>query len=177
VSQTRDLRVNRQIRIAQVLVIDDEGTQLGVMPTAEAMRLAAEKGLDLVEVQPQVVPPVTRLMDYGRYRYEQERRAREARRSAPPSAVKEVKLRPKIGRGDLATKARRASEFLAEGHKVKLVVQFRGREITHPELGHRLIADFLTLVADVGASEREARLEGKFLSTIVAPTRPAAKAA
>jgi translation initiation factor IF-3 len=176
--QGRELRINRAIRVPQLRVIDDAGEQLGVIATSEAMRLAAERGLDLVEVQPQAVPPVARLMDYGRFRYEQERRARETRKSARVQETKEIRFRPKIGHGDLVTKANRAIEFLDEGHKVKLTVQFRGREITHPEIGRRLIEEFLGMVSEHGTPERAPMLEGKLLSLIILPgQRPAGKLA
>jgi translation initiation factor IF-3 len=142
------------IRIPQVRVIDDEGNQLGVMPTPRALELAQEKGLDLVEVAPMAAPPVARFLDFGQYKYELTKREKEAKRRQRSVTFKEVRLSPKIGIGDFETKVHRAIEFLEEGDRIKVTVRFRGRELTHPELGRNLLAKFTDLVKDHGIAER-----------------------
>lgn len=158
------------IRIPQVRVIDEEGQQLGVMATGDALRLAQERGYDLVEVAPMASPPVTRLLDYGQYKYEQTRREKEARRHQRAVDFKEIRLRVKIGVGDFETKVRRAIEFLQAGGRVKVAVQFRGRELTHAYLGRDLLTRFADKVQEHGAVERQALLEGKSMSIVIAST-------
>jgi translation initiation factor IF-3 len=158
------------IRIAQVRVVDEEGTQLGVMPTAEALRLAQERGLDLVEVAPMASPPVTRLLDYGQFKYEQARREKEARRHQRSVDFKEIRLKPKIGRGDFDTKVRRAIQFLESGDRVKVTCQFRGREVSHAHLGRDLLMRFAEQVGEHGIVERQPLLEGRSMSLIMAST-------
>lgn len=156
------------IRVPQVRVVDDEGTQLGVMPTAEALRLAQERGLDLVEVAPMAAPPVTRLLDYGQFKYEQARREKEARRHQRSVDFKEIRLKPKIGRGDFETKVRRAIQFLEDGDRVKVTCQFRGREVSHAYLGRDLLVRFAEMIGDHGTVERQPLLEGKSMSIVIA---------
>jgi translation initiation factor IF-3 len=158
------------IRIPQVRVIDEEGNQLGVMPTLEALRLAQERGYDLVEVAPTASPPVTRLLDYGQYKYELAKREKEAKRKSRSVEFKEIRLKPKIGQGDFDTKVRRAIEFLEDGDRIKVAVQFRGRELTHPHLGRELLNKFADLVKDHGAVERAPLLEGKSMHITIAST-------
>jgi translation initiation factor IF-3 len=158
------------IRIPQVRVIDEEGRQLGVLATSEALRLAQERGYDLVEVAPMASPPVTRLLDYGQYKYEQTRREKEARRHQRSVDFKEIRLRVKIGQGDFETKVRRAVEFLEAGGRVKVAVQFRGRELTHAYLGRDLLTRFSEQVGEHGAVERQPILEGKSMSIVLAST-------
>lgn len=158
------------IRIPQVRVIDEVGNQLGVMPTLEALRLAQERGYDLVEVAPTASPPVTRLLDYGQYKYELAKREKEAKRKSRSVEFKEIRLKPKIGQGDFDTKVRRAIEFLEEGDRIKVAVQFRGRELTHPHLGRELLNKFADLVKDHGAVERAPLLEGKSMHITIAST-------
>jgi translation initiation factor IF-3 len=158
------------IRIPQVRVVDEEGTQLGVMPTAEALRLAQERGFDLVEVAPMATPPVTRLLDYGQFKYEQARREKEARRHQRSVDFKEIRLKPKIGRGDFDTKVRRAIQFLESGDRVKVTCQFRGREVSHAHLGRDLLVRFAEQVGEHGAVERQPLLEGRSMSLIIAST-------
>jgi translation initiation factor IF-3 len=169
-SLSKDLRINEMIRIPQVRVVDEEGTQLGVMPTAEALRLAQERGLDLVEVAPMAAPPVTRLLDYGQFKYEQARREKEARRHQRSVDFKEIRLKPKIGKGDFDTKVRRAIQFLEDGDRVKVTCQFRGREVSHAYLGRDLLIRFGELIGENGVVERQPLLEGKSMSIIVAST-------
>lgn len=158
------------IRIPQVRVIDEEGNQLGVMLTLDALRLAQERGYDLVEVAPTASPPVTRLLDYGQYKYELAKREKEAKRKSRSVEFKEIRLKPKIGQGDFDTKVRRAIEFLEEGDRIKVAVQFRGRELTHPHLGRELLNKFADLVKDHGAVERAPLLEGKSMHITIAST-------
>jgi translation initiation factor IF-3 len=158
------------IRIPSVRVIDEEGTQLGVMPTLDALRLAQERGYDLVEVAPTASPPVTRLLDYGQYKYELAKREKEAKRKSRSVEFKEIRLKPKIGQGDFDTKVRRAIEFLEDGDRIKVAVQFRGRELTHPHLGRELLNKFADLVKDHGLVERAPLLEGKSMHITIAST-------
>ena len=158
------------IRIPQVRVVDEEGAQLGVMPTAEALRLAQERGLDLVEVAPMAAPPVTRLLDYGQFKYEQARREKEARRHQRSVDFKEIRLKPKIGRGDFDTKVRRAIQFLESGDRVKVTCQFRGREVSHAHLGRDLLMRFAEQIGEHGVVERQPLLEGRSMSLVIAST-------
>lgn len=166
-----ELRINDRIRISPVRLIDEAGGQLGIVPTEEARRLADERGLDLVEVAPQARPPVCRLMDYGKYKYEQARKAREARRKQHNIQVKEVKLRPKIEEHDLAFKLRHARRFLEEGDKVKFTLMFRGREVTHPERGERVLQRVVAELTDVGGVEANIAREGRTMTLTLAPRR------
>jgi translation initiation factor IF-3 len=156
------------IRISPVRVIDEEGNQLGVMPTLEALRLAQERGYDLVEVAPTASPPVTRLLDYGQYKYELAKREKEAKRKSRAVEFKEIRLKPKIGQGDFDTKVRRAIEFLEDGDRIKVAVQFRGRELTHPQIGRELLNKFADQVKDHGVLERAPLLEGKSMHITIA---------
>jgi translation initiation factor IF-3 len=157
------------IRIREVRVIDDEGQQLGVMPTFKALALAQEKGLDLVEVAPTAVPPVCRILDYGQYKYELQKREREAKRKQKSQTFKEIRLRVKIDVNDLRTKARRAGQFLDEGDRVKVTVQFRGREMTHANLGRDLLLRAAEMLAEHGTIERQPLLEGRSMYIVMAP--------
>ena len=157
------------IRVREVRVIDDEGQQLGVLPTAEALALAQEKGLDLVEVAPAAVPPVCRILDYGQYKYELQKREREAKRKQKSQTFKEIRLRVKIDVHDLKTKLRRAGEFLDEGDRVKVTVQFRGREMSHANLGRDLLDRAAALLEEKGVVERPPLLEGRNMFIVMAP--------
>ena len=158
------------IRIPQVRVVDEEGAQLGVMPTPRALEMAQERGLDLVEVAPMASPPVVKFLDFGQYKYELTKREKEAKRKQRSVTFKEVRLSPKIGIGDFDTKVHRAIEFLEDGDRIKVTVRFRGRELTHPELGRNLIAKFADRVKDHGVAERTPLLEGKSMHITVAST-------
>jgi translation initiation factor IF-3 len=167
---SRDLRVNEMIRIPQVRVIDDEGNQLGVMPTPRALEMAQEKGLDLVEVAPMAAPPVARFLDFGQYKYELTKREKENKRRQRSVTFKEVRLSPKIGVGDFTTKMHRAVEFLEDGDRIKVTVRFRGRELSHPELGRVLLERFAKQVEEHGVIERQPVLEGKSMFIVLAST-------
>lgn len=166
------------IRIREVRVIDDEGQQLGVMPTYKALALAQDKGLDLVEVAPTAVPPVCRILDYGQYKYDLQKREREAKKKQKSQTFKEIRLRVKIDVNDLRTKARRAGQFLDEGDRVKVAVQFRGREMTHANLGRDLLLRAAEMLAEHGTIERQPLLEGRSMYIVMAPLekRPEKKA-
>ncbi len=166
-----ELRVNKAIRISPIRLIDEAGEQVGIMPTEEARQLAGARGLDLVEVSPHARPPVCRLMDYGKYKYEQARKAREAKKKQHNVQVKELKLRPKIEEHDLEFKLRHARRFLEEGDKVKFTMRFRGREITHPELGERVLVDVQDQLSDVASVESPVAREGRSMTMVLAPRR------
>jgi len=155
------------IRVPQVRVVDEEGKQMGVMSTPDALRLAQDRGYDLVEVAPMEAPPVTRLLDYGQFKYEQARREKEARRHQRSVDFKEIRLKVKIGKGDFDTKVRRAVEFLVDGDRVKVTVQFRGREVSHAYLGRDLLIRFSEQIGEHGAVERQPLLEGKQMSLVI----------
>jgi len=161
--------VNEQIKAREVLVVDADGTQLGVMKTDEALNLAQEKKLDLVNVAPGAKPPVCRLMDYGKHKYEQSKRDREARKKQKITTIKEIKLRPNIDQHDFDVKAKRARKFLDNGDKVKVTVMFRGREITHPEIAQRLCKQLADDLAEVGVVEKPAKQEGRNMLMILVP--------
>lgn len=166
---SRDLRVNQEIRVREVRLVDDEGHQLGLMAVRDAMRLAVERGLDLVEVAPTASPPVCRIMDYGRFKYEQDKREREARKKQHVIEIKELVLRPNIDEHDLLILARKGERFLRDGDKLKLTMRFKGREITHPDLGRQVFATLLPHLGTVGNVEAEPRLEGRTMIMIMAP--------
>jgi translation initiation factor IF-3 len=163
------LRVNEEIRAREVRLVGDDGEQLGIMSPKEAYKLAVEKGFDLVEVAPAAKPPVCKIMDIGRYKYEQSKRDRETRKKQHVVNVKEVKLRPNIEDNDFNTKVRNAIRFLEDGDKVKVTIMFRGREMSHPELGRVLLDRVAEVIKDIGNVERGAKLEGKNMSIIVSP--------
>ena len=163
-------RINEQLGNAVVRLVADDGTQLGVMSAEEARAHAYERGLDLVEVAAKSDPPVCRILDYGKWRYEEERKLRASRRNQVHVSLKEVQLRPKIGAHDYTWKRDRAAEFLRGGAKVKAVVIFRGREREHPERGRDLIARLADDVKDVGKLEGMPVAEGRTLTAVIAPT-------
>ncbi|HUQ43730.1 MAG TPA: translation initiation factor IF-3 [Candidatus Limnocylindria bacterium] len=167
---SRDLRINEMIRIPQVRVIDEEDNQLGVMPTPQALEMAQERGLDLVEVAPMAAPPVARFLNFGQYKYELTKREKENKRRQRSVTFKEVRLSPKIGVGDFQTKMHRAVEFLEDGDRIKVTVRFRGRELSHPELGRGLLERFAKQVEEHGVIERAPVLEGKSMFIVLAST-------
>jgi len=165
----KELRINEMIRVREVRIIDDEGQQLGVMATSEALALAQQKGLDLVEVAPTAVPPVCRILDYGQYKYELQKREREQKKKQKSQSFKEVRLAVKIDVHDLQTKSRRAAEFLAKGDRVKVTVRFRGREISHANLGRDLLDRVAAELAEHGVVERPPLLEGRSMYIVMGP--------
>ncbi|NLA61440.1 MAG: translation initiation factor IF-3 [Firmicutes bacterium] len=172
-SISQDLRVNEQIRVREVRLVSPDGEQLGIVPTHEALRIARERGLDLVEVAAQARPPVCRIMDYSKWKYEQSKRAREARRRQKTQDVKEVKMRPTIDQHDFEVRARSAERFLREGDKVKATIMFRGREMAHIENGQRVLERLLERVKDICIVERAPRIEGRNMTMVLSP-RPQA---
>jgi translation initiation factor IF-3 len=154
-----------------------DGSQIGIRPLPEALARARELDLDLVEVAAQANPPVCRIMDYGKYKYEAAQKAKESRRKASSVSIKEMKYRPKISRGDFDTKTRKVERFLSDGHKVKVTLTFRGREMHHPELGKRILDEVVEAVADVGRVEIMPRIDGRNMTMVMAPDRKAQAAA
>lgn len=165
----RPPRVNRQIRISPVRVIGADGSQMGIMEVDAALSAAVEQGYDLVEVAPLARPPVVRIMDYGKYKFEMAKQARIAKKKQHIIQIKEVKYRPGIEDHDFDTKTRHARRFLSEGNKVKVTLMFRGRQIAHPELGRAVVERVAQSLADVSKIETDARLEGKALTMILTP--------
>lgn len=161
--------MNEQIKAREVRVVDTDGSQLGIMPLRDALALSAERNLDLVAVAPTAKPPVCRIMDFGKYKYEQSKREKESRKNQKLITVKEVKVRPNIEEHDFQVKLRNARRFLENGDKVKVTVMFRGREITHPELGQRLLARIAKDVEDLAGVEREPKVEGRNMVMILNP--------
>lgn len=166
---TKRVRVNRQIRISPVRVIAPDGAQLGIMEVDAALASAVEQGLDLVEVAPLARPPVVRIMDYGKYKFEMAKQARVAKKKQHVILLKEVKYRPGIEEHDFETKTRHARRFLEEGNKVKVTLMFRGRQIAHPELGKAVVDRVAQQLTDIAKVETDAKLEGKALTMILAP--------
>lgn len=166
----KELRINEEIRVAEVRLVSDEGgEQLGVLPIREALAIANEKNLDLVEISPNAKPPVCKMMDYGRYRYEQIKRDKDAKKNQKVINIKEVKLRLNIEDHDFETKAKNAEKFLRAGDKVKLTIMFRGREVTHADLGLALCKRMSERLEEVSTVERQPKLEGRNMIEIFAP--------
>lgn len=164
-------RINHEIRAREIRVIDEEGNQLGIMSPAEAWPLARERGLDLVEVAPTASPPVCRIMDYGKYRYEQSKKAQEAKKHQKTIQIKEVKFRPKIDDHDYEFKKNHAVRFLKAQNKVKATVMFRGREVTHPEIGEQILKRLRQDLGELAAVEKEPKLEGYTMTMILTPKK------
>ena len=163
------IRVNEQIRISPVRLIQDDGEQIGIVSMDEARERATERKMDLVEVAPEARPPVVKMMDYGKYKYEAQRAARESRKKQHVIQVKEVKFRPGIEDHDYKFKLRHARRFLEEGNKVKLTMMFRGRQVTHPEIGREVLIRVAGDLEDLGKLETSPSMEGRLMSMIVAP--------
>jgi translation initiation factor IF-3 len=166
-------RINDYIRSSQVRLIDEDGSQLGIKPTKDAMQYAFDKGLDLVEVASQADPPVARVMDYGKYRYEQEQKAKLARKHQTQINIKEIKLRPKIGIHDYNTKKGHVERFLNQRAKVKVTIMFRGRETSHPERGRDLLLRLAEDVKEIGQIESQPLLDGRNMVMVLGPTKNA----
>ncbi len=163
----KQLRVNERIRAREVRLVGEKGEQLGIMPLFEAREVAKKANLDLVEVAPTSVPPVCRLLDYGKYKYEQSKKERESKKTQKVSLLREVRLRPKIGTHDFDSKARAANKLLNDGNKVKITVMFRGREITHPELGWKLLQRMAESLKDVAVIDQQPAMEGRRMNLIL----------
>lgn len=163
-ADNKGTRINEQIRVREVRLIDDEGNQKGIVPVMEALKMAKERELDLVEIAPTANPPVCKILDFGKYRFEQEKKLRDSKKNQKVLKLKEIRMQPKIGSGDLDTKAKHVQEFLDEGAKVKVTVRFRGRELAHTELGYDVLKEVTNRLTSAYVIEKPAAMEGKFMS-------------
>ncbi|MFN8507678.1 MAG: translation initiation factor IF-3 [Dehalococcoidia bacterium] len=164
-------RINERIRVPEVRLIDEEGRQVGVVRTSEAIAMARQRDVDLVEVAAQASPPVARLMDFGRFKYEQSKKDREAKKHQVNMQLREVRMKPKIDDHDIDFKTRTAKKLLKQGDKVKVTVMFRGREITHPQIGKGLLDRVLKSLDEIAVIEKDAMLEGRHMTMILAPDK------
>ncbi|MBI5326980.1 MAG: translation initiation factor IF-3 [Deltaproteobacteria bacterium] len=162
-------RINRGIRAPQVRIIDHEGKQLGVMTTRDGVKLAEDTGLDLVEISPNATPPVCRIMDYGKYKYQMSKKAHDAKKKQVVIHLKEVKMRSKTDEHDFNFKMRHVERFLADGDKAKITIVFRGRELAHIDLGREMLKKVVDVIKDKGVIEQQPRMEGKSLTMIISP--------
>ena len=174
---TNEPRINDRIRAREVRLVDPDGEQLGIKLLPEALAIAGQLDLDLVEVAPGASPPVCRIMDYGKFKFDAAQRAKESRRKAVHVGIKEMKYRPKIGPGDFETKTRQVAKFLEEGHKVKITIMFRGREVFHPELGKKILDRIADQMEGVGKPEAVPRLDGRNMVMVLAPDKRAKQSA
>lgn len=163
------MRINREIRADKLRVIAEDGKQLGIISTRQALAMAEEKGLDLVEIAPTAKPPVAKIIDYGKLRYHQAKKEKESRKSQVVIKVKEVKLKPNIDTHDFQTKMKRAREFLLKGYKVRISIMFRGREMLHIDLGRKVVQQFCDELADIAAAEAPPKLMGRTMTTVLSP--------
>lgn len=169
------VRVNEQVRSPQVRLISEEGEQLGVKTSKEALEIAKEKNLDMVEIAPQANPPVCKIMDYGKYKYEQEQKAKKAKKRQTFTVIKEIKFRPKIGKHDYETKKKHIERFLSHGNKVKVTMMFRGREMTHTDLGRKILEQLADELQELGTMESRPKLDGRNMVMVVAPISNSSK--
>lgn len=163
------MRVNRQIRAPKLRVIGPSGEQIGILTVQEALQRASDEGLDLVEIVPNSTPPVCKIIDFGKYRYDQTKREKENKKAQHQIKVKEVKLKPNIDENDLQTKLRHAKDFLEKGNKVKVTCTFRGREMAHPEIGSKVIQRFVAELDEISTPESPAKMFGRMLTVVLAP--------
>ena len=162
-------QTNEEIRDKEVRLISDSGEQLGIMSAQQALQLAEEQGLDLVKISPQATPPVCKLMNYGKYKFEQSKREKEARKNQHVVEIKEIRMSPGIDVGDFNTKLKNAQKFLSDGNRVKVSVRFRGREMAHTEIGRDLLNKFAELCTEVSTLDKAAKLEGRNMSIFLSP--------
>ena len=172
---TKELQINDEIRAKEVRIIGDNGEQLGVLQTSAALAMAYEKDLDLVLIAPNAEPPVCRIMDYGKYRFERDKKEKEAKKKQTVVEVKEVQLSCRIDTHDFETKVKHAHRFIGEGNKVRVVVKFKGREMSHLDIGRDILEKFEQACADVGTVDKRPALEGRFMSMIINPAKQSAK--
>ncbi len=166
---SKEFRINEDIRVREVRLIDENGGQLGIVPTPEALELSREAGLDLIEVAPNANPPVCKILDYGKYKFDQEKRLKEAKKNQKQVKMKEIRMQPKIEEHDLNFKTKHIQEFLEEGNKVKVTVRFRGRELAHTELGKDVL-DSIAERLDIEFSvDKKPAMEGRYMSMILSP--------
>ena len=178
----KDLRINEQIRVREVRLIDDDGNQKGIIQTPDAIRMAKEAGLDLVEVAPQASPPVCKILNYGKFKFEQEKKIRDSKKKSKLQKLKEIRMQPKIDDHDLDFKSKHVLDFLNDGSKVKVTIRFRGRELAHTELGVDVLNEVLKRLGGEYVMERAPLMEGRFMSMMLSPkvkvpAAPAASAA
>lgn len=171
----RDININERIRVREVRLIDENGEQLGIVPTVDALRLARERELDLVEVAGKSSPPVCKIMDYGKYKYQEQKKAQEARAKQKQIQVKEIKIRPGTDENDYQIKLRNLRRFLTDGDKAKVTLRFRGREMAHQELGLRQLERIQQDLADIGVVEQMPKLEGRQMVMVIAPIKKKVK--
>jgi translation initiation factor IF-3 len=165
----KDLRINEQIRVREVRLIRDEGEQQGIMPTQSALEIARSLGLDLVEVAPQAAPPVVKILDYGKFKFENEKKVRDSKKKQKLLKLKEIRMQPKIDDHDMEFKSKHVKEFLAEGNKVKVTIRFRGRELAHTELGFGVMNDMLKRIEGEYIMDKPPAMEGRNMSMIISP--------
>ena len=166
----KDLRINEQIRVREVRLIRDDGEQQqGIISTVDALAIAKEQGLDLVEVAPNAVPPVVKILDYGKFKFENEKKVRDSKKKQKLLKLKEIRMQPKIDEHDLDFKSKHVKEFLAEGNKVKVTVRFRGREMAHTELGLEVLKDVLARIEGEYVMDKAPAMEGRFMSMVLSP--------
>jgi translation initiation factor IF-3 len=165
----KEQRINERIQVREVRLIDDQGNQRGIVPTAEALAIARQVGLDLVEVSPNANPPVCKLLDFGKYRFEQEKKLRESKKKQKLMKLKEIRMQPKIEEHDLSFKTKHIQEFLGEGFKVKVTIRFRGRELAHTELGRNVLDKVLEALGDSFVVDKSPQMEGRMMSMFLSP--------
>lgn len=165
----KDLRINEQIRVREVRLISDDGEQQGIVPTLEALKMAKERDLDLVEVAPQASPPVCKILNYGKFKFENEKKLRDSKKKQKLLKLKEIRMQPKIDDHDLDFKSKHVREFLLEGNKVKVTIRFRGRELAHTELGLDVLKDVLKRIEGDYVMDKAPSMEGRFMSMILSP--------
>jgi len=171
VSISKHVRVNNEIIARQVRLIGEDGKQLGIIDTRKALEIAQERGLDLVEVSPNANPPVCKILDYGKYKFEQDKKIKESKKKQKVVLTKEIRLRPKIEEHDYQTKLRQAIQFLQKGYKVKLSIRFRGRELAHTDIGREVINRFIEDTGDYGQPEFRPKFESRVIVTVLAPKK------
>jgi len=169
VNINKQLRINERIRVREVRLIDEEGHQAGIVQTRDALQQAKDNGLDLIEVSPNAAPPVCRIMDYGKFKYEQAKREKDAHKKSKQQELCLIRLRPNIDDHDVLVKIKHAREFLEDGDKVRIFVMFRSREYTHPEFGRNLLLRFIEALSDIANVEKMVGMEGKQMTTVLAP--------
>ena len=168
--------MNERIRAREIRVIDEDGSQLGIMAPRDAMMIARERGIDLIEVAPQAQPPVCKIMDYGKYKYEQAKKEKESAKKHKQSELKGIQMFPNIEEHDFVTKVRSAIKFLEDGDKVKVTIRFKGRQITHPEFGRQQLDKVIQMTSEVGQVEKPAAMEGRMMTMILSPLKGASAA-
>lgn len=171
ISASKDVQINEDIRLASIRVVGADGEQLGIMSSNAALQLAYDKGLDLVMMAPNAEPPVCRIMDYGKFRFEKEKREKEAKKKQQTVELKEIQLSCRIDTHDFETKVKHALRFLGDGNKVRVVMRFKGREMSHMAIGHEIINKFIESCSEVGVVDKKPVLDGRILSMVISPIK------